>query len=87
MILPTKGIAPDRALITLGAQVLQTLSEPKTVSRVWDELRNINETRVQLTFDWFVLALDFLFLIGAVSFTRGRLERAADGLESRGGEP
>jgi hypothetical protein len=87
MILPTKGIAPDRALITLGAQVLQTLPEPKTVSRVWDELRNINETRVQVTFDWFVLALDFLFLIGAVSLTRGRLERTAGDLGSFGGEP
>jgi hypothetical protein len=86
MILPTKGIAPDRALVTLGAQVLQSLSEPKTVSRVWDELRNINETRVQLTFDWFVLALDFLFLIGAVSLVRGRLARTAEGLDNSGGE-
>ena len=39
MILPTKHIRPERALLTIGAEVLGCLREPMTVSRVWDELR------------------------------------------------
>lgn len=76
MILPTKGIAPDRALITLGGLVLQQLAEPKTVSRLWEELRPTTAGD-RLPFDWFVLSLDLLFAIGAVEFDRGRLRRVA----------
>ena len=81
MILPTKGIAPDRALISVGARVLQLLSEPKTVSRVWDEIRTATPPLSGISFDWFVLSLDLLFAVGAIDLERGRLHRrpAADG--------
>lgn len=75
MILPTKGIAPDRALISVGAQVLKLLSEPKTVSRVWDEMRAAAPPVSGISFDWFVLSLDLLFAVGAVELDRGRLYR------------
>lgn len=39
MILPTKHLREDQALIAIGADLLALLSEPKTVSRLWDELR------------------------------------------------
>lgn len=74
MILPTKGIAPRQALLTVGAEVLRLLTEPKTVSRVWDELGDPDELPT-LTYDWFVLSLDLLYLLGAVEFERGRLRR------------
>ena len=35
MILPTKGLALDRALLSVGAEVLRRLDRPKTVSRLW----------------------------------------------------
>lgn len=76
MILPTKGIEPDRALLSVGAEVLRLLDEPKTVSRLWEELREGRREESRLTFDWFVLATDLLFAIGAVQLDRGRLVRA-----------
>jgi hypothetical protein len=75
MILPTKGITPNRALISVGAMVLQLLSEPKTVSRVWDEFRKAGTPVSGITFDWFVLSLDLLFALGAIDLERGRIHR------------
>ena len=77
MILPTKGIAPDRALLTIGGELLRLLDEPKTVSRVWEEVsRGRSTTRESISYDWFVLALDFLFAAKAVDLVKGRLYRA-----------
>lgn len=74
MILPTKGLPPRQALVTVGGEVLRLLNgEAKTVSRLWDEFRSRNDTSTGITFDWFVLSLDLLFLLGAVEFVRGRL--------------
>ena len=39
MILPTKHVRPDRALIGVGAEVLEILKRPMTMSRLWDEVR------------------------------------------------
>jgi len=80
MILPTKRIPEDRALLYIGAQVLRLLDEPKTVSRVWEELQRTRAAGMgfsPITFDWFVLALDALFAIAAVDFDRGRLRKRA----------
>ena len=38
MILPTKHIRPDRALIGVGAEVLGLLVQPMTVSGLWDAI-------------------------------------------------
>lgn len=75
MILPTKGIDSDRALLSVGAQVLRLLDEPKTVSLLWDELREERCGDSRLTFDWFVLATDLLYILGLVQLDRGRLSR------------
>lgn len=77
MILPTKGVEPDRALIRVGAEVIGLLDEPKTISRIWHELRDARQAegvKTRLTYDWFVLALDLLFVIGVVQFNEGRLK-------------
>lgn len=69
MILPTKGISPDRALLTVGAQILTALDEPSTISGLWHSVRQSRaqkEGSTPLTFDWFVLALDLLFAVGAI---------------------
>lgn len=75
MILPTKHMRTRRTLLGIGAEVIALLDEPKTVSRIWSELkasRGVHDLR--LSFDWFVLALDLLFSIGAVELSRGRLQ-------------
>lgn len=77
MILPSKHLSQDRALLTVGARVLQHLGQPKTVSAVWEELlRQGEETQrsaQSLGFDQFVLGLDLLFLVGAVQLDEGLL--------------
>lgn len=73
MILPTKGVGLDKALISIGAGILRGLDEPKTVSRLWADVRGQNERSLQITFDWFVLALDLLFLMGAVEHVAGQV--------------
>ena len=78
MILPTKRLSEDRALLTIGADILRILEEPKTVSRTWTELNRVRAKRVNstpVTFDWFILALDLLYTLNAISFDSEHLER------------
>lgn len=80
MILPTKHIRPDRALLAVGADVLGCLREPMTVSRLWDEIRTARSDRTvaaPISYDWFVLALDLLFIVKAVHFDRGLVHKSA----------
>jgi len=76
MILPSKHIAPDRALLTIGAEVLGLLDRPRTVSYLWDVLRKRRERGRVFGYDWFVLALDLLFVLGAVKYKNGSLVRS-----------
>ncbi|MDU9006501.1 hypothetical protein BCF46_3696 [Litoreibacter meonggei] len=80
MILPTKHVKAERALIGVGGEVLGLLTEPMTVSRLWDALRERRSAvsaKAPVDYTWFVLALDFLFMIGAIEAKRGIIERAA----------
>jgi hypothetical protein len=81
MILPTKGIAERRALLTVGADVLTCLETPSTVSGLWDRFRDSSRTHEStpqnITYDWFTLALAYLYAIDTVSIDpSGRLQRA-----------
>lgn len=78
MILPTKHLRQERALITIGAELLGCLREPMTVSRLWDNLRGphgAKATRPSINYDWFVLALDLLFMISAIEMERGLVRK------------
>lgn len=79
MILPTKRLPQDRALLAIGADVLFNLSRPQTVSKLWDEVKQNRQERrssTQLPFDWFLLSVTLLFAIGAVELIDGRLHKA-----------
>jgi hypothetical protein len=76
MILPTKGLALDRALLSVGADVLRRLDRPKTVSRLWDQVRHRQSSLLEsVPYDWFLLSLDLLYLCGAVDFEDGQIRR------------
>jgi ABC-3C biological conflict system middle component len=81
MILPSKHLSQDRAQLTVGARILQNLSQPKTVSALWEEMpRQTKESEhatFPLSYDNFVLALDLLFLMGAIELEEGLLKRCA----------
>lgn len=78
MILPAKHLAQDRALLTVGARILPRLVQPKTVSALWEELSGVTASVNKsgaLRYDGFVLALDLLFLMGAIQLKDGLLTR------------
>ncbi len=87
MILPTKRITQNRSLLGIGGHILQILDEPKTISKLWDEfkLKNnnyeskniVNSTPkyFSISYDWFILALDFLYCIEAVDLVNGKLKK------------
>jgi hypothetical protein len=74
MILPTKHIPQDEALLGVGATVLAHLSAPLTVSSLWERIRT--EPNVG-TFERFVLASNLLYLVGAIEIRDGLLIRTA----------
>lgn len=80
MILPTKHISQDRALLTVGARLLALLSQPRTVSALWEEVSysgasNKDGKKPALRYDAYVLTLDLLFLMGAIELHDGLLRR------------
>ena len=79
MILPSKHVRTDRALVGVGAELLHLLREPMTISRLWNVFRarrSVGSPRAPIDYQWFILSLDFLFLIGAVRTLRGVLVRS-----------
>ena len=79
MILPTKHIRPDRALIGVGAEVLGLLVQPMTVSSLWDAIRlrrSAETSSPAIDYRWFVLALDMLYAIRAIELDRGIVRKA-----------
>jgi hypothetical protein len=69
MILPGKHIKQDRALIAIGGDILSVLDNRMKVSEIWERVQKLRESREgssPLPFDWFVLALTFLFAVSAI---------------------
>jgi hypothetical protein len=78
MILPSKHLRPDRALFGVGGEILAQLEEERTVSQVWSQVcrtREQDPNSTPLTFDWFILALCFLFTVAAIEHQDGVLRR------------
>lgn len=72
MILPTKHIPQNEALIGVGAALLESIDGPVTVSGLWEKVR---DKRNVGTFERFVLAANLLFLMGAIDFRDGLISR------------
>jgi hypothetical protein len=79
MLLPTKGIGSERALLTVGAALLSLLDSPTTVSGLWERFAHQEksaDTLGTITFDWFALALSMLFAVRAIAWNKsGQLVR------------
>lgn len=80
MILPSKHLPQDRALLTVGGHVLKCLSHPKTVSALWEELNRHDQGASttdpqRITYDWFLLALDLLYALGTIELESGLVAR------------
>ncbi len=74
MILPNKHLSQSQSLIGVGAEILVQLDEPRAISELWDRVRQARSLMpgvVPLSFDWFVLALTFLYAVHGVTTERG----------------
>ncbi len=80
MLLPTKGVSSERALITLGSEILVLLERPTSVSGLWERFTALHNVRAgeRVTFDWFSLSLTALFAMNVIDWTAdGHLERCS----------
>lgn len=73
MILPTKHISPERSLLGVGAVILRNMRGEQTATRLWERVRSSPEVG---TYERFVLALDLLYAINAVTFEDGLVRRS-----------
>lgn len=80
MILPAKHLRQDRALLSVGAEILTALQgEGRTVSELWERCRTARSvSSAPLSFDWFVLALCFLHAIRSIELEAGVVTRHLD---------
>jgi hypothetical protein len=75
MILPTKHLPSERALLTIGGTLLQRLTRPHTVSSLWEAVSGPKNSDIRLSYDAFVMSLDLLFVMGAIDMHDGLLKR------------
>jgi hypothetical protein len=69
MILPGKHLHHDRALLGIGAEILAVLDDERTISDVWERVRAKRDLVTSpISFDWFILALTFLYASSAIEF-------------------
>jgi hypothetical protein len=83
MILPSKHIRFSESLLGLGGIILNIINEPKTIDEIWFKFSEINNNKkifpAYHNFDNVVLALDYLFLIGAISIDiKGKIQNATN---------
>lgn len=79
MLLPTRGVSAERALLTVGSDLLDVLQTPRSVSSLWESFqRRDSETGGEtITFDWFSLALATLFAANLIEWSpSGHLRRS-----------
>jgi len=80
MILPTKSLMPETAMLTIGANILEQLPHAMRASDLWDRVVAADKERTPsraLPFDWFVSALTVLYAVSAISYSDGLIHRGA----------
>ncbi|TWT66657.1 ABC-three component system middle component 6 [Allorhodopirellula solitaria] len=83
-LLPQKHVRPSESLLGIGAVVLKSLNDrPKYLDEVWSDVQKTEAIKIRLhgsvSLDTIVLAIDFLYIVGAVKLNkRGQLEHASN---------
>lgn len=78
MLTPTKNIHEDQSIVKVGARILSFLSNPKTVNLLWkkyDSYQSDLTNIPKITYDIFILGLNFLFIINAIEYRDGIIWR------------
>ena len=77
MILPGKYLREDRALLGIGADILASLDGERTVSELWEAVRARRRgDQAPVSFDWFILSLNFLYALSAIDLSDGMIVSA-----------
>lgn len=69
MILPQKHIKVSESIFGLGSIIIELINKPKTFDNLWNDFQKVNNQKKPPSFhslDNFVMALTFLFIIGAI---------------------
>lgn len=70
MIVPNKYLSEYDALIGVGAVLLKHLFVEKTLTGLWDEVKEFSNIG---SFERFILGLDLLFVLGLVEIQEDKL--------------
>jgi hypothetical protein len=71
-LLPNKHIPLRSSPLGVGAYLLEKLDRPASISGLWDRCRQSNDVA---TFERFIVALDLLFVLGALRLEDSLLVR------------
>lgn len=72
MILPDKNIKLEYSLLSCGATLLTEITEPQTLSLLWDKVKNYEAL---VSYEKFLLTLDYLYMINAITLKDGMIAR------------
>lgn len=72
MILPSKYLREDEALLGVGAKILGILRHDMPLSELWEESKAQENMS---SFERFVIALDMLYIMGLIVFENHKIKR------------
>ena len=72
MILPDKYLQENDMLIGIGAILLSHLSSSENISELWEKVKGSPNVE---TFKRFILGLDFLFILGLITFSDNKIKK------------
>ena len=72
MIMPSKYLREDEALIGISAALLPLVENNGNLTALWESAKRIDAIG---SFERFILALDFLYLLGLVDLDKNKIVR------------
>jgi len=63
MLMPNKYLSEEETLLGAGVTIIEKLSFKKSLSKLWDEIKD--DIRMY-NFERFILTLDMLFILGLI---------------------
>lgn len=72
MIMPSKYLREDEALIGVSAELLKLIGENSNLSMLWETAKKNNAVG---NFERFILSLDLLYLMGLIDFYNNKIIR------------
>ena len=75
MIMPNKNITLRYSLLYCGALILSELKDTDTVSSLREKTKNLESLS---NYEKFILTLDYLFVIGAITLRDGLIARCVN---------